>query len=132
MKILIVDSSAWIPDRIASLLTETEKENTLYKALTYKEAISLFHEAKPAVVILDKSLPDNGSISLLKDIKSAKKETMVIVLSLRIDQNTEQQCKLAGADFFLDKYNEFEKIPPIIDSIESEINAQNEIRKTSK
>lgn len=123
MKILIVDGSEWIPDRIAGLLNETENENTLFKALTYKEAVSLFHAAMPAVVILDKSLPDNGSISLLKEIKSAKKETIVIVLSLHIDQNTEQQCRLAGADFFLDKYTEFEKIPFIIGSIGSEINA---------
>ncbi len=123
MKILIIDSSAWIPDRIASLLAEAEGDNTLYKALTYKEAISLFHETMPAVVILDKSLPDSGSISLLKEIKSVKKDTMIIVLSLRIDLNTEQQCKLAGADFFLDKYDEFEKIPAIIESIASEISA---------
>ncbi|HMU11255.1 MAG TPA: response regulator [Ferruginibacter sp.] len=123
MKILIVDSSAWIPDRIASLLTEAEGDHTLYKALTYKEAVSLFHETEPAVVILDKSLPDKGSISLLTEIKAAKKNTMVIVLSLRIDLNAEQLCKRAGADFILDKYHEFERIPAIISSINLEINA---------
>ncbi|HRI25165.1 MAG TPA: response regulator [Ferruginibacter sp.] len=123
MKILIVDSAAWMPDRIASLLTETEGEKTLYKAFTYQEALSVFHETRPAVVILDKNLPDSGSITLLKEIKSVKKDTVVIVLSFRIDLNAERQCKRAGADHFLDKYNEFEKIPSIIEHINTVINA---------
>lgn len=123
MKILIVDSSVWIPDRIVSLLTETQRGNTLFKALSYKEAITRFQETGPDIVILDKSLPDNGSIALLREIKSVNGNTIVIVLSLRIDPNTEEQCRLAGADIFLDKYNDFEKIPSIIDSIGLEINA---------
>ena len=124
MRILIVDSSAWIPDRIATLLTETPLKKTLYKALSHKEALESFYESLPDVVILDKSLPNNGSITLLKEIKSVKKHTVVIVLSLHVDQNTEQQCKGAGADFFLDKYNEFEKLPAIIDDVAGAVNSK--------
>ncbi len=123
MKILIVDSSIWIPDRIVTLLTETRSAKTLYKALSYGEACTLFEENKPEIVILDKNLPDNGSITFLKEIKSANKGTVVIVLSLRIDPNTEYRCKMAGADFFLDKYSEFEKIPAIIDGLKAGLRA---------
>lgn len=123
MRILIVDSSVWIPDRIISLLTETQGDYTLYKALSYREALTLFTKTDPAIVILDRSLPDNGSIALLKEIKSANKDVIVIVLSLRIDQNTRYQCILAGADFFLDKYNDFDKIPAIVNSIAAGLRA---------
>ncbi len=114
MKILIVDSSAWIPDRIASLLTETPENKSIYKAFSLQEARTLFHNVKPGVVILDKNLPDNGSLTLLKEIKSADANTVVIILSFRVNLNTEQQCKLAGADYFLDKYTDFEELPAII------------------
>jgi DNA-binding response OmpR family regulator len=114
MKILIVDSSAWIPDRIAGLLAETLENKSIYKAFSLQEARTLFHQAKPTVVILDKNLPDNGSLTLLKEIKSGGKHSIVIVLSFRISVNAEQQCKLAGADYFLDKYTDFEELPDII------------------
>ena len=117
MVILIVDGSSQVIDRLASLLTEPGKKRTIHKAGSYMEATTLFKEKQPALVLLDRYLPNNESIELLKAIKTANRNTKVIILYFFADGNIESQYKLHGADFFLDKYNDFDKIPGIIDSI---------------
>ncbi|HSY61884.1 MAG TPA: response regulator [Cytophaga sp.] len=114
MIVLIVDSSTHIVESIAGLLSEAEEDTIIHTALTYSEAVRLFNETKPEVVVVDKSLPENKLIDFLKHIKSSGIKTRIICLSSRIDNNIEAQCKLLGADFFLDKYNEFEMIPMML------------------
>jgi len=117
MVVLIVDSSIHILESITNLLSETGDTMLIHTALTYAEAITLFNETEPSVVILDRSLPENKSIDFLKHIKSSGIKTNIICLSSRVDNNIEAQCKLLGADFFLDKYNEFERIPIMLRAI---------------
>ena len=72
--------------------------------------------------MLDIDLPQNESFKLLKLIKQAAIFTPVIILSAHTDGYVLRQCKLMGADYYFDKYHEFEKIAGIINSIYSKIN----------
>jgi DNA-binding NarL/FixJ family response regulator len=119
MEILIVDGSAQVTERLTSLLTEPDKGRTIYTALSFTEAIALFEEKLPALVLLDRYLPENKSIELLKIIKTINNDTKVIILYFFADIETESHYKLHGADFFLDKYNDYEQIPEIINKITS-------------
>ncbi|MDP4264940.1 MAG: response regulator [Bacteroidota bacterium] len=117
MIILIADSSAHIIDRLESMLAETTTRASVYKALSYKEAARICSETMPDVVLLDISFPGNMSLVLLEKIRGAGYKTCVIILFIHIDNNTREQCKSLGADFFLDKHHEFEKIPGIINEL---------------
>ncbi len=112
MKILIADSSIFILDRLENLLLETFSNAAVLRAGSYKDAMMLFKEQLPGIVLLDVSLP--RSLSLLGEIKKRQSKTCVIVLSIQIDLKIHEKYSLRGADFFLDKYYEFEKIPGII------------------
>lgn len=117
MIVLIVDSSRPIIERWQMLLSEVNNVNKTYGAYSYSEAVKLLEEVDPGVILLDCGLPENETIDLLKMIKVAGSKAAIIVLSNRFDDYIENQCKLNGADFFLDKYLEFEKVPEIIREI---------------
>ncbi len=107
----------YIIERLEEILSETGITATILKADSFKKAQKLFYENRPGVVLLDIFLPGQKSFDLLKEIKKSGKQTSVIVLAIDMDKYVLDQCKLLGADFFFDKYNEFEKIPAVIESI---------------
>jgi DNA-binding NarL/FixJ family response regulator len=84
------------------------------RAFSYEAAQQLFNQNKPDVVVLDINLPGYTSYELLKEIKEKAPQTVVIVMSMRLDEYILQQCRNLGADFFFDKYHEFENVPVII------------------
>ena len=117
MVILIVDSSAQIIERLAEIISESKNIKTIHRAVSYAQASALFNTCKPDVVLLDAGLPGNRSVDLLKEIKATNAKTVVIVLSIHIDVLTKQKFTSAGADFFFDKYHEFEQITGAINMI---------------
>lgn len=117
MNILIVDGSAQVTERLTRLLKEADRSHTIYTAPSFTEAIALLEEKQPALVLLDRYLPENKSIELLKIIKTINNNTKVIILYFFADGDTESYFKLHGADYFIDKYHDYEKIPGIINTI---------------
>jgi DNA-binding NarL/FixJ family response regulator len=65
---------------------------------------------KPDTVILDIRLPDQSGIELLKTFKEPYPEMTVIMLTNLDDARYRKQCRHLGADHFLNKTIEFEKI----------------------
>lgn len=114
MQILLVDNSLLILQRLEELLADVISPLHIHKAVSYTDGYSLFSEKKPGMVILDVNLPQHASYRLLKEMKEAAPETIVITLSIHTEKDIQQQCKRLGSDFFFDKYDEFEKIPPIV------------------
>ena len=119
MEILIVDSSFIINSRLKTLISEANNQVIIYQAKSYMEAIQFYTEKKPDVVILDSMLPGNKSVHLLKEIKTANEKSVVIILFMQVNKLERFKDSFAGADFFLDKYHEFEKIPEHINAIEA-------------
>jgi len=117
MKILIIDNSLEMIGRLEEIISEVPVRPIIFGALSYDAALKSFKENMPEVVLLDISLSGNRAIKILKEIKEIEPGTVIIVLSINTDDKIKEQCRLLSADFFLDKYYEFEKIPSIINDI---------------
>ncbi len=117
MQILIVDSSIQIIERLAEILSEAKNIRTIHRAVSYAQASAIFSTVKPEIVVLDIGLPGNKSVDLLKEIKVANEQTAVIVLSIHVDKLTKEKFTSAGADYFFDKYHEFENLTSTVDTI---------------
>jgi len=117
MKILIIDNSVEMIERLEEIISEASVSAIIYGALSYEAALKSFKENMPEVVLLDISLSGNRAITILKEIKEIEPATTIIVLSINTDDKLKEQCRMLSADFFLDKYYEFEKIPAIINDI---------------
>lgn len=119
MQVLIVERSIEIITRLEEIISETGRGWIICKASSYEEATTIIGNNAPDVILLDISLPDNGSFSLMEDIKEAGFQTTTIILSIHDDQFLINQSKVLGAEFYFDKYCDFERIPEMLSLIAS-------------
>ena len=117
MLVLIVDSSTEIIERLEEIISETKKISAIHRAVSYEDAKILYKKNKYDVVFLDINLPRNKSLKLLKEIKKAGSKTVVIIMFTHIEDYILQQYRSLCADFFFDKYYDFEKIGGLLDTL---------------
>lgn len=109
-EVFIVDDSEQIRERLIALLTESAQIHIAGQAGDTREALEAIQRLKPDTVILDIRLPGGSGIELLKIIKERFPGITVIMLTNFDYAQYRQQCRRLGADYFLNKTMEFEKI----------------------
>lgn len=119
IRILIKDTSSLIVRRLGELVSGSPDIEAVDMAISCADAAKKLKGKKPDVVLMDLGVPLNDFIRLLKEIKKDYPKILVIVISDSPDERIKKQCEQAGADYFFDKYNEFEKIPAAIRTIAS-------------
>ena len=78
------------------------------------DAVTKFHEIRPDVVVMDVSMPTVTGIVLLEKIKRNYPASKILVFSDNPIPLYRKICMDAGADFFLDKSTEFNKLPELL------------------
>ena len=116
MKIFLADDSKIILDRLAALLSENENLEVVGTAQNSLIAYDLIRKLKPDVVILDIRMPGGDGVELLIKLKKQMPDIKVIMLTNYNLFAYKQACLNAGAEYFLDKSNEFEKVVEICNS----------------
>ena len=116
LKVLIVEDSTIIRERVNILLSELACISKIENSADGIEALNMVSEKSPDVILLDINLPGKSGLSVLKEIKSLSKAT-VVMLTNYSDEYYRTLCSRLGADHFLDKSTEFEKIPNLISTI---------------
>jgi len=116
MRVLIVDDSAVVRERVTALLSEVESVEVVGHAETVREATASLEALHPDVVILDIRLIDGSGIDVLTYIKQHRPELKVIILTNYPYPPYRKKCLEAGAEFFFDKSTEFDQIAAIVRS----------------
>lgn len=116
MSIQIFDRSREVARRLAELIKESGIEMPVHTSDTYAGSVSLLHQMKAKYVLLDLNFPGNLSCTLVRLIKNSNPGCIVIVLYTHEDKLKINQCLEHGADYLFNKYDEFEKIPDVIDN----------------
>lgn len=117
MTILIIEESLLIGGRIRSLLLESGNVETIYQSVEHARATAVLKKDTPQVVLLDMCLPGTLALELLGNIKKEYPSTSVVAMVNCEDYRKQLKCISIGADFILDKYHEFEKIPKVVELI---------------
>ena len=118
LKVLIVDDSKIICDRITAQLKEIPKTGSIYRGYNFMEALQLLKAHSPDIAILDINLPDKTGIELLRTIKENQLAVkMVIMMTEEASELHREKCLQLGADYFLNKFTDFEMISEIIENI---------------
>lgn len=120
--ILIVDDNLNFIDRMIGLLQETDSPRQIYSANNYDEARRFLADILPDIILLDINLPGKNGIDILKLIRSENTFSTVLMLTNHADAYYRQQCMELGADYFLDKSEDFGLVPDIVTSVASNIN----------
>ncbi len=114
MKIVIADDSSLLRDRLCKLLTGFNERIEIYEAENGRLAMELICAENPDLVILDIRMPEMNGIEVLKKIRELKMQTKVCMLTNFPFPQYKKKCFEMGANYFLDKNMEFEKIQDIL------------------
>ena len=107
-------------EALIKLLADLEEIEIVGYATKVAEAIGLIDKLRPNAVILDLRLADGNGLEVLKAIRQSKFSPLVVVLTHSVYPELKQKCLDEGADFFLDKTTESEKLLHIFrDSIKN-------------
>ncbi len=119
MRILVVEDSHLMIERIFKLLSKTSPDHVIDTVREISKAQDLLKQNLYDVVILDIRLPDGSGIDLLKEIKSNPDSPTVIIFTGYPFPQYRERCMNFGADYFLDKSTEYQKIPEVIGLLEN-------------
>ena len=102
MKILIVDDHPIVRAGLRRLLT-AEPEIEIREAASGREALSVFREQQPTLVILDLNLPGVGGLEVLSRLRAIDPDARILVLSMHDDQIHVTRALQAGAAGYISK-----------------------------
>jgi DNA-binding NarL/FixJ family response regulator len=114
MKVLIADDSRAVVERLADLLEEVPGAQLVGQANDAPEAIRSIQKTNPDALILDLQMPGGTGLDVLRAIRKDHPYLFVLICTNYPYPQYREECLSAGANIFLDKSSEFEKIPVIL------------------
>jgi two-component system chemotaxis response regulator CheY len=107
-KVLVVDDAAFMRMRLVKLLKDRGYE--VVEAGNGKEAVDRYGAERPAVVLMDITMPEMDGIAALKAIRAQDPDAHVIMCSALGQQNMVVEALEAGARDFVVKPYEPDRI----------------------
>lgn len=117
MKVLVADGSTRQREQIIGLLSGLSGVEIVGQAQDALEAVRAISALAPDVVTLDIQIIGGNGMDVLKKVKQAERAPVVIMLTHRTSLPYRKRCQAAGADFFLDKATEFERLHEIMQDL---------------
>jgi DNA-binding NarL/FixJ family response regulator len=114
MRVFIADDSRAVVERLADLLEEVPGAHLVGQAGDVLETVLGIQNLKPDALILDLQMPGGTGLDVLRTIRFAHPYLYVLICTNYPYPQYREECVSAGANFFLDKSAEFEKIPEIL------------------
>jgi DNA-binding NarL/FixJ family response regulator len=114
LKVYVVDDSELVRERLIDMVSEIEGIEVVGGAGDLRGAEASIRQLRPDAVILDIRLPGGSGITLLRHMKRERPAATVIVLTNYPYPQYREECLDAGADYFLYKATEFDKVGEIL------------------
>jgi two-component system, NarL family, invasion response regulator UvrY len=102
MKVLVVDDHPIVRAGLRRLLA-AEPHTEVCEAGSGREAVAVFREQRPSLVILDLSLPGIGGLEIITRLKTANPAARILVLSMYDDPVHVTRALQAGAAGYVSK-----------------------------
>jgi DNA-binding NarL/FixJ family response regulator len=109
-KILIVEDSQFIQERLVKQISPYSEFSIAGFAKNVHDAIMKFDLLMPNIVILDMKLETGFGLEVLVHIRNVSKECVVIVFTNYANESIRNECLELGANYFLDKSFDFDKV----------------------
>ena len=117
--VLIVEDSPIVRERLAALIAAVRNSLIVGLAADGHQALALFRQHRPDAVVLDIELPGLDGIELLKQFKREHPPCLVIMLTTHSFKELKERCVALKADYFFDKFSEFEQVAEVLSTARS-------------
>lgn len=114
IRVLIADDSQIVVQRLRNILSELDFVDSIGHARDGQEALLLLEFMNPDVILLDLKMPVKSGVQVLDEIRTSGKSLTVIMITSYTDEFFREHLLNKGANYFLDKISEFEKIPELL------------------
>jgi DNA-binding NarL/FixJ family response regulator len=113
MRVFITDDSQLVVERMADLLKDVAGVELVGQAGNALDAVLSIQQTNPDAVILDLQMPGGSGLEVLRAIRRGHPGVQVLICTNYPYPQYRNECLAAGANFFLDKSADFNKIPGI-------------------
>jgi len=117
MRVIIADDSDMIRERLQQMLCSNTKVQLVGSFRNGLEALDAMRTLNPNLAIIDIKMPGKSGLGILKEIRDEDISVKILMLTFYSSEFYRQQAMENGADYFLSKVDDFEKIPAVIDEI---------------
>lgn len=117
MKVIIADDSKAVRRHLVAMLSALDWVQVVGEAADVPHTLDSVRTLQPEAVVLDIQMPGGSGIDALRYIKREFPEIQVIMLTNHCDDFYRKKCMNEGADFFLDKSIEFEKVGEVLHTL---------------
>lgn len=114
LRTLIIDDAVTVRQRLAALPDEIAGVEVVGQAGSAAEGAHLVAMLDPDLVILDIRMAGGSGISLLETLKRERPDVTVIMLTNYPYPQYRERCLRAGADFFLEKSANLQRLATIV------------------
>jgi len=123
MRVLVIDDSPLVRERLQELITEIPGISFMAQTDQSCDMVHTIETTAPDVVILDIQFPHGRGIEILEELRSIDSPMVKIMLSAFPNPLYRARCLDAGADYFLDKTVEVERITEVLEYVAAQQNA---------
>ena len=116
-RVYVVDDSDFVRERLIEMISELKEVEIAGGTGDPLEAVASIREIVPDVVILDIRMPGRSGIEVLRDLKKEEPSPVVIILTNYPYPQYRKECNEAGADYFLNKSTEFNRIAEVLEGL---------------
>ena len=118
-RLLLIEDSALLRERITAMLTVPGLMQVAASADTEGAAVAHILADHFDVMIVDVELREGSGINVIRaarGMNGTRPRPLIIVLTNYSLPAVRERCMAAGADYFLDKMQQFSELRPLIES----------------
>ena len=101
LRLLVVDDHEVVRQGLVALLDRRSGFEVVAQAGSVEESVAAAHRFEPDVVVMDVRLPDGSGIEACREIRNARPETRVVMLTSYPDEEAVLSAIIAGASGYL-------------------------------
>jgi DNA-binding NarL/FixJ family response regulator len=121
VRVFIVEDSPLFRERLAEEITERKNLELIGTADKETEAINAVAGSPPDLLFVDINLLEGNGLNVLREVRKTlpKSKLSIVIMTNHASPAFRRKSLKLGADYFIDKSIEFERIPGILNAIAS-------------
>lgn len=120
-RVLLVEDSTLLSERLLELMSDLDGIATVGAVSTETDAIQAVKQHHPDAIILDLRLKEGTGFGVMRYLNTmtSSRPAVVVITNYALPQYR-QQAEVLGVRYFLDKTQEFDQLPNILEKLRNE------------